>query len=179
MSRLAISLGRNISHCLNKPMQLRDHPAVVPGRGELKSELDIDMRFSKSALLTGAMLTAMAAGTLVASGAAAASTTYVACNRYNECWKVHEKYDRYPADERIVIRSSGWYDAHQHDTQLRWLNDPANDAGFYDKDGRLAAVRGRPSPASLIGPTGVEESRSPHHRKCCDNPGREPRLGLS
>lgn len=104
------------------------------------------MRYSKSALLTGAMIAAMAAGTLMASGATAASSTYVACNRYNECWKVHEKYDRYPADERIVIRNSDWYDSHQHDAQLRWLNDPANDAGFYDKDGAWQPFPDAPVP---------------------------------
>jgi len=104
------------------------------------------MRVLKSALLTGVMVTAMAAGTLVASGAAAASTTYVACNRYNECWKVHEKYDRYPADEQVIVRDGGWYDSHEHDAKLRWLNDPANDAGYYDKDAAWQPFADAPAP---------------------------------
>jgi hypothetical protein len=91
------------------------------------------MRVSKSALITGAMIAAMAAGTLAASSAAAAN--YVVCNRYDECWKVHEKYTAYPSDERIVWHDDAWYSQHQHDAQWKWRNDPTDDHGFYDKDG--------------------------------------------
>ena len=104
------------------------------------------MRVSKSAILAGVMMTAMAAGTLLASGAAAAPNNYVVCNRYDECWKVHEKYTRYPSDERIVFRDSAWYDAHQHDAKVRWLSDPANDAGYYDKDGAWRPFADDPHP---------------------------------
>jgi len=104
------------------------------------------MRVSKTALMAGLMMTTMGAGALVASSVAAASSSYVACNRYDECWKVHEKYTRYPADERIVIRDSGWYDSHQHDAQVRWLSDPANDAGYYDKDGAWQPFSDAPTP---------------------------------
>jgi hypothetical protein len=96
--------------------------------------------------MAGLMMTTMGAGALVASSVAAASSSYVACNRYDECWKVHEKYTRYPADERIVIRDSGWYDSHQHDAQVRWLSDPANDAGYYDKDGAWQPFSDAPTP---------------------------------
>ena len=104
------------------------------------------MHVSKSTLLKGVMIAAMSAGALVASGAAAAPDTYVVCNRYDECWKVHEKYTRYPADERIIFRDSAWYDAHQHDAHVRWLNDPANDAGYYDKDGTWMPFGDDPAP---------------------------------
>jgi hypothetical protein len=90
------------------------------------------------------MVAAMAAGTLAASTASAAN--YVVCNRYDECWKVHEKYTRYPADERIVFHDDAWYDAHQHDAHMRWLSDPANDAGFYDKDGAWHVFADAPAP---------------------------------
>jgi len=102
------------------------------------------MRKSKSAFMAGVMMTAIAGGTLAASGAAA--STYVACNRYDECWKVHEKYTRYPADEKIVVRDSAWYDAHQHDAQLKWLADPTDDAGYYARDGAWHPFSDAPAP---------------------------------
>lgn len=98
-------------------------------------ELEFDMRILKSALMAGVMITTMSAGALVASSVAAAPSNYVVCNRYDECWKVHEKYTRYPADERIIFRDSTWSDAHEHDAHVRWLSDPANDAGYYDRNG--------------------------------------------
>jgi len=104
------------------------------------------MHVSKSTLLKGVMIAAMSAGALVASVAAAAPNSYVVCNRYDECWKVHEKYTRYPADERIIFRDSAWYDAHQHDTQVHWLNDPANDAGYYDREGTWRPFEDAPAP---------------------------------
>ncbi|MDQ2762193.1 MAG: hypothetical protein M3Y22_01445, partial [Pseudomonadota bacterium] len=82
------------------------------------------MTASKSALM-GAAIAAVAAGTLAASSAAAAS--YVVCNRYDECWRVHEKYTFYPADERVVYHDDAWYAQHQHDAHWRWLADPTND----------------------------------------------------
>jgi hypothetical protein len=94
---------------------------------------EIDMRVSKTAIAAGAMIAAMAAGTLAATSAAA--ETYVVCNRYDECWKVHEKYTNYPADERIVWHDEAWRAAHEHDARTHWLSDPADDHGFYDKDG--------------------------------------------
>ena len=101
------------------------------------------MRVSKSIVTMGSLAAAIAAGSLVASAASAqpapgaetVSKTYVVCNRYDECWRVHQRYTTYPADEQIVIHDSDWYDAHQHDTHWHWLNDPADDHGWYDKDG--------------------------------------------
>jgi hypothetical protein len=94
------------------------------------------MRSSKTALMTGLIVSTASAVALIASSAAAdPHSTYVVCNRYDECWKVHEKYTRYPAAEGIVIRDSDWYATHEHDAHVRWLSDPANDAGYYDRDG--------------------------------------------
>ena len=92
------------------------------------------MRVPKSVLVKGALAAAMAVGTLVAASGASAATTVV-CNRYGECWKVHEHYTNYPADLGVVYHDDAWYDSHQHDAHMRWLNDPADDHGFYDKDG--------------------------------------------
>jgi hypothetical protein len=91
------------------------------------------MRVSKSTLVKGALLAAFAAGTLAASSATAAS--YVVCNRWGECWKVKEKYTTYPADVGVVWHDDAWYTAHEHDAHWRWLNNPDNDKGWYDKDG--------------------------------------------
>ncbi len=58
-------------------------------------------------------------------GAAALVTTagsasaYVACNRWGECWHVHDRY-RYRPAYGIVIRSDNWYWHHRHDHRWRW-----------------------------------------------------------
>ena len=91
------------------------------------------MRKSKTGLVMGTMIAAITAGTLAASSASAA--TYVVCNRYDECWKVHERYTTYPADLHVVWHDDAWYAAHEHDAHWRWLADPSDDHGFYDKDG--------------------------------------------
>ena len=93
------------------------------------------MTFVKSALVAGAALAALTAGTLAASSASAASTTYVVCNAYSECWKVHQKYSDYPADQRIIYRDDAWWVSHNKDTKWHFLADPASDHGWYDKDG--------------------------------------------
>jgi len=95
------------------------------------------MRVSKTALVTGAVIAAMAAATLAASsaGAETKTTTYVVCNKWDECWRVHEKYTTYPSDARIVWHDDAWRDRHEHDTHFHWLSDPADDHGWYDKDG--------------------------------------------
>jgi hypothetical protein len=67
--------------------------------------------------------------------------TYVACNQYNECWRVHEKY-AYPSEQRIVVHEGDWYEAHQGDQQVRWLSDPADDRGWYVQDGSWHADPG-------------------------------------
>ena len=107
------------------------------------------MRILKAALGLGSYLAVIGGGSLVATTVAAdtVSTTYVACNQYNECWRVHHRY-AYPADQEITIHDSDWYDAHQQDTHWRWLSDPADDRGWYDRD---ANWRADPGARALVG----------------------------
>ena len=102
------------------------------------------MTVSKTALATGVLIASIAAGTLAATSASAAST--VVCNRWNECWRVHERYTAYPADARIVFHDDAWYEKHQHDAQWRWQKDPDNDKGWYDKDGAWHSFADTPPP---------------------------------
>jgi hypothetical protein len=38
-------------------------------------------------------------------------------------------------DQKIIIHDGDWYEAHQGDARWHWLNDPADDRGWYDRDG--------------------------------------------
>jgi hypothetical protein len=73
--------------------------------------------------------------------------TYVACNQYDECWRVRERY-AYPSEQQIVIHDNDWYAAHQSDEHVHWLADPADGRGWYDRGGSwhgdpgLRAVKG-------------------------------------
>ncbi len=103
------------------------------------------MRISLSLLGAGALVATLAAGSLAVSGASAqtvvvpAAKVYVVCNRYNECWRVHQRYTFYPADERIVYRDDAWWARHEHDKVWRELPDPSDDHGWYDSDGNWHA----------------------------------------
>ena len=52
------------------------------------------MRIVTVAIGLGSYLAVLSGGSLIATPAAAdpAEHTYVACNQYNECWRVHERY---------------------------------------------------------------------------------------
>lgn len=102
------------------------------------------MRASKSTLVKSALVAAVAAGALAATSVSAATT--VVCNRWNECWKVHEKYTFYPPDFRIVYHDDAWYGANEKDARWHWLKDPDNDKGWYDKDGVWHAWADTPTP---------------------------------
>jgi hypothetical protein len=102
------------------------------------------VKVKKSTLINGALIAVMAAGTLAATSAAAAS--YVVCNRWNECWRVKDRYTFYPSDARIVWHDDAWWDEHQKDTNWRWMKDPDNDQGWYDKDGAWHPYADTPPP---------------------------------
>src|SRR5256885_16964682 len=68
------------------------------------------------------------------SSAATVERTYVACNQYGECWRLHRVY-AYGPNAPITYYNSDWYVAHQNDTHVRWLSDPADDRGYYDRGG--------------------------------------------
>ena len=68
------------------------------------------------------------------SSAQTTVVTYVACNPYEECWRVHRLY-AYGADTPITYYNSDWYTAHQTDARVHWVSDPADDRGYYLRDG--------------------------------------------
>jgi hypothetical protein len=96
------------------------------------------MKTAKPLLIKSTLAAVVAVGALAASTAKAADT-YVVCNRWNECWRVHERYTEYPPEAAIVFHDEAWRAAHEHDTQWHWLTDPSDDHGWYDRDGNWHA----------------------------------------
>jgi len=68
-----------------------------------------------------------------ASSAQTVEHSYVACNAYGDCWRVHKIY-AYGESTPIRYYNSDWYDAHRTDTHVRWVDDPADDRGYYDRE---------------------------------------------
>lgn len=102
------------------------------------------MRRIHTALGLSSLLALAGAATLLVpttSSAETVATSYVACNQDGECWRVHKLY-AYGADRPIRYYNSDWYDAHQHDTKVRWLSDPSDDRGYYEHDGSWHADPG-------------------------------------
>lgn len=91
------------------------------------------MKTAKPMLLKSALAAAVAVSALAATAARADS--YVVCNRWNECWRVHERYTFYPPDVGVVFHDEAWREAHEHDRTMRWLEDRDDDHGWYDRDG--------------------------------------------
>jgi hypothetical protein len=90
------------------------------------------MRTFHTALGLSSLL-AIAGTTAIAptiSSAATVERTYVACNQYGECWRVHRMY-AYGPNAPITYYNSDWYAAHQSDTHVHWVADPADDRGYY------------------------------------------------
>jgi hypothetical protein len=87
------------------------------------------MRASKILLGLTSSLTLLG-GVSVAPAVSYADTTesYVACNQYDQCWHVHKRYTF--SGEKIVYHDSAWRDDGAH-----WVGDPADDRGYYDRDG--------------------------------------------
>jgi len=78
-------------------------------------------------------LLAIAGTTVIAptiSSAATVERTYVACNQYGECWRGHWMY-AYGPNPAITYYNYDWYAAHQSDTRVHWVSDPADDRGYY------------------------------------------------
>lgn len=102
------------------------------------------MRISSAALGLGSVL-AVLGGSLTVTTPASADTvskTYVACNQYGDCWRVKERY-AYGPSAPITYYNDDWYAAHQNDEHVHWRPDPANDRGYYDRDGHW-----RPDPGA-------------------------------
>jgi hypothetical protein len=82
----------------------------------------------KSTLVKGALIAAVAAGTLAVT--ASSASAYVACNRFGECWRVKERYTTYPADLRVRFHDDAWRDRHQTG-RWHWQADRDNDHGYW------------------------------------------------
>lgn len=109
------------------------------------------MRRFHAALKLSSVL-AIAGAALMAPAISNAQTiekTYVACNQFGDCWRVHKLY-AYGADAPITYYNSDWYDTHLHDEHVHWLSDPADDRGYYDREGRW-----HPDPAARVVAGGV------------------------
>jgi hypothetical protein len=83
------------------------------------------------------------------SSAQTVDRSYVACNQFGSCWRVHHVY-AYGPDAPITYYNSDWYVAHQSDANIHWVSDPADDRGYYDRDGRW-----HPDPAARVVAGGV------------------------
>ena len=81
----------------------------------------------KSALVKGALISAVAGGALAATTVPALAD--VACNRWGECWRVHDHYTNYPAELGVVFHDDGWRGHHRHG--YHWRSDRPDDHGYY------------------------------------------------
>jgi len=95
------------------------------------------MKTFTTAFALSSLVAAIGASSMLptVANADSVSTTYVACNQYGDCWRVHKRY-AYGPDAPITYYKSDWYDAHRNDAHVHWLADPANDRGYYERDGR-------------------------------------------
>ena len=92
------------------------------------------MSIKKIALGVTSSLTLLG-GVCVAPAISHAETvekTYVACNAYDQCWKVHKTYNF--SGEKIVYHDAGWTS-----DRVKWVADPADDRGYYTRDGSWRA----------------------------------------
>ncbi len=92
------------------------------------------MKKLHTALGMSSFLAIAAMGLMAPTAANAQSDSYVACNQFGDCWRVHHEY-AYGADAPITYYHSDYYDAHMHDEHIHWRSDPADDRGYYDRDG--------------------------------------------
>jgi hypothetical protein len=101
------------------------------------------MKILTSAIALSSLIAVMSGGSMLPAVASAqpVGQPYVACNQDGDCWRVHERY-AYGADAPITYYQSDWYDAHRSDEHVRWLADPENDRGYYERDGSWHADPG-------------------------------------
>jgi len=86
------------------------------------------------------------------SPVAVADQSYIACNQYNQCWRVHRRY-AYGEVAPITYYNADWYETHRTDERIRWLPDPQDDRGYYDREGTW---RSDPAARALtVGATGA------------------------
>ncbi|HEX4179654.1 MAG TPA: hypothetical protein VHY32_02575 [Caulobacteraceae bacterium] len=85
------------------------------------------MKVLKSTLLKGVLVGAVAAGALATASVPALAD--VACNRFGECWRVHDHYTNYPTDLGVVFHDDAWWDHNKH--RHHWRADRPDDHGYY------------------------------------------------
>jgi hypothetical protein len=84
------------------------------------------MTILKSALVKGVLVATVAGGTLAATAASAD----IACNRWGECWHVHNYYDRsdYPAGVGVRFHNDSW--GNRYHRYYHWRRDH-DERGYY------------------------------------------------
>jgi hypothetical protein len=82
----------------------------------------------QSLLAKGALIMSVAGGVLAASATVASAD--VACNRWGECWTVHDHYTNYPTTLGIIFHDDAWRAAHRHG-RWHWRSDRPDDHGYY------------------------------------------------
>lgn len=96
------------------------------------------MRKFNTALSLSALLALACAFVPTASSAQTEDRSYVACNSSGDCWRVHHMY-AYGESAPVTYYNGDWYDAHRADEHVRWVADPSDDRGYYERDGRWHA----------------------------------------
>jgi hypothetical protein len=71
------------------------------------------------------------AGAAAVVATAAPASAYVACNRYGDCWRVHERYDYRPA-WGIRVYDDNWRWAARDNHRYRWRD---YNRGYYGRGG--------------------------------------------
>jgi len=111
-------------------------------------------KFTTALGLSSLLAVAGAISAVPTASSADVVESYVACNQYGECWRVHQVY-AYGTETPIRYYNSDWYEAHRADANVRWLPDPADGPGYYDRagvwhaDAGARAVEGGVSGAAL------------------------------
>lgn len=85
------------------------------------------MRFVKSGVLKSVLIGVAAGGAVAAASVPALAD--VACNRWGECWRVHDHYTNYPAELGVIFHDDAWRLQHQHG--YHWRADRPDDHGYY------------------------------------------------
>jgi hypothetical protein len=99
------------------------------------------MKKLHAALKLSSFLAIAGAALMAPTASRAQPEGYVACNQYDECWRVHNRY-AYGADAPVTYYHSDWYDTHRSDEHVHWMSDPDNDRGYYDRDAHWHADPG-------------------------------------
>lgn len=83
------------------------------------------MTILKTALVKGAIMAAVAGSAIAAASTASAD---VVCNRWGECWHVHDRM-AYPPNIGFSYHNDAWGDHHRYG-HWRWRQDRF-DRGYY------------------------------------------------